>query len=141
LSERKNEQWDTATFIQAMENNRGMIVEGSFDFEPPDNKIRWFLAAWEGTKKYMQDIHAYIPGPSEGLDMDSFYFLYDLNSDPDENHNLVHERVSEIVSMRERIMEWEDNLEPVPLPPPAKGEEEDYPPGLVEQLRALGYMR
>jgi len=42
---------------------------------------------------------------------------------------------------QERIREWEDNLEPVPLPPPAKGEEEDYPPGLVEQLKALGYMR
>jgi len=67
LSERKTEQWDTSAFIRTMENNRGMIVEGSFDFELPDNKIRWFLASWEGTKKYMQDIRAYIPGSSEGL--------------------------------------------------------------------------
>jgi len=79
--------------------------------------------------------------PSEGLDMDSFYFLYELNSDPGEKHNLARERLSEVDYMQDRIQKWEDNLEPIPLPPPAEGEEGDYPPGLVEQLRALGYMR
>ncbi|MDP8213557.1 MAG: hypothetical protein P9M10_00030 [Candidatus Euphemobacter frigidus] len=73
--------------------------------------------------------------------MDSFYFLYELNSDPGEKHNLARERLSEVDYMQDRIQKWEDNLEPIPLPPPAEGEEGDYPPGLVEQLRALGYMR
>jgi hypothetical protein len=107
-------------------------VEGSFDFELPDNKIRWFLASWEGTKKYMQDIRAYIPGSSEGgLDMDSYYFLYDLDSDPGEKHNLAPARSIVVDYIQEKIGEWEDNLKLVPLPPPVEGEEGEYPPGLV----------
>jgi len=134
-------EWNIPSFVEKLLNNRGAVSEGSFDFEGPDNSIRWFLASWDGGKKYMQDTNKYIPGHSEGLDMDSFYFLYDLDSDPGEEHNLARERISEVDDMQDFLRGWEENLEPVPLPPPAEGEEGEYPPGLVEQLRALGYMR
>lgn len=133
--------WDIPAFIGRMRDNRGMVVEGSFDFEGPEESIRWFLAAWDGKKKYMQDVHRYIPDPSEGLDMDSFYFYYDLSSDPGEKNNLAASLPSEVARMQGLVSEWESHLDPVPLPAPGKGEEGDYPPGLVEQLRALGYMR
>ena len=133
--------WNIPAFIGRMVNNRGMVVEGSFDFEGPDHSIRWFLAAWEGEKKYMQDAHKYIPGPSEGLDMDSFYFYYDLAADPGEKNNLAPSRPEEVAHMQKLISEWESRLHPVPLPAPVADEEGEYPPGLVEQLRALGYMR
>ncbi|HDL64891.1 MAG TPA: hypothetical protein ENH12_05830, partial [Proteobacteria bacterium] len=134
-------RWNISGFIKALLNNRGAVSEGSFDFEGPDNSIRWFLATWEGKEKYIQDNNKYIPGYSKGLDMDSFYFLYDLKNDPGEKDNLASRRPAEVVHMQERITEWESRLKPVPLPPPAEGEEDEYPPGLVEQLRALGYMR
>jgi len=133
--------WNISGFIQKMLNNRGMVVEGSFDFEGPNNSIRWFLAVWEGKKKYMQDNHQNIPSKPKSLDMDSFYFYYDLKDDPGEKKNLAPLRPADVARMRELISKWEDNLQPVPLPPPEEGEEGDYPPGLVEQLRALGYMR
>jgi len=93
-----------------MKNNRGLVEEGRFDFEGPDNAIRWFLASWEGIKKYIQDIHEYIPEHSEGLTMDSYFFLYDLDSYPGEKHNLAPERPSYVDYMRGKIWEWTDSL-------------------------------
>ncbi len=132
-------EWDTEAFVREMVNNRGMVVEGSFDFEGPDDSIRWFLAAWEGEMKYMQDTHRYIPDHSEGLDMDSFYFYYNLTEDPGELHNLAPDRPDGVARMQALISEWESGLDPAPLPPPEDEEEGEYPPGLVEQMKALGY--
>ena len=133
--------WRVQGFIDTMLHNRGTVVEGSFDFEGPDNGIRWFLACWEGNNKYMQDPHEYIPGHSKGLDMESFCFYYDLDADPGEKNNQARHRPQEVLHMQEAIAQWESRLDAVPLPPPAEGEEGEYPPGLLKQLRALGYMR
>lgn len=133
--------WNQGKFIERFLNNRGMVVEGSYDFEGPENSIRWYLAAWEGSSKYVQDIHAPTPNSLEGRDTARFLSYYDLASDPEEMKNLAASRPDEVAQMRQMVSEWEKYLDPAPLPPPEKGEEDEYPPGLVEQLRALGYMR
>jgi hypothetical protein len=73
--------------------------------------------------------------------MESFYFYYDLDADPGEKNNQARHRPQEVLHMQEAIAQWESRLDAVPLPPPAEGEEGEYPPGLLKQLRALGYMR
>ncbi len=140
LAARRGE-WDTEAFVREMLDNRGMVVEGSFDFEGPDGSIRWFLAAWEGEMKYMQDNHRYIPDQFEGLDTESFYFYYNLAEDPGELRNLASDRPDEVVRMQDLIARWETDLDPASLPPLEEEEVGEYPPGLVEQLRALGYIR
>ena len=133
--------WNIRAFIDGMLNNRGMVVEGSYDFKGPDNSVRWFLACWDGKYKYMQDCHEYVPGNPIGLDKKTFRFFYDLDQDPGEKTNLIEEKKAESERLRTLISQWEERLHPVPLPRPIKEEEKDYPPGLIDQLRALGYMR
>jgi len=134
-------QWNIPAFIENMVNNRGMIVEGSYDFKGPGNSLRWFLAAWDGKYKYIQDCHRYISGGSSGLDLTGFAFLYDLENDPSEKNNLVKDRPDLLSRMLKLISDWEMRLEPVPLPPLDESDAGEYPPGLINQLRALGYVR
>jgi len=54
-------------------------------------------------------------------------------------HNLAPDRPDGVARMQALISEWESGLDPAPLLPPEDEEEGEYPPGLVEQMKALGY--
>ena len=138
--------WDIPAFITRMTNHRGMVVEGSYDFEGPRNSIRWFLAVWDDKYKYIQDSYKYIedqfaPVREHDLSFREWCFLYDLENDPGEKRNIIQDYPAVTRRMLDIVADWERRVPPVPLPPPSEEDKGTYPPGLVEQLKALGYMR